>query len=282
MTVQTPYTRTFALEDISIRAGDGRTVDAYAAVFNTPTPIRDQDGEYDEIIDPAAFDRAIERARRTKGGWNVPVMFNHGMTIWSTPSERHSVPIGVLEELRAEPRGLFTRTRYHNSEPAREILEAIREQSITAYSFSGSFSRSTPALQLGAKYQSDRHTGKLPTVHRQESTLRELGPATFAAYPDAAIVGVRAEQAAMLLNTLSYDERQRLIEIFTRSGTPDDLPDDGTSDDSGLAADDLPLVHSARLPKEELELQSARFILRQQERQRQRAQSIVRQGENSA
>jgi HK97 family phage prohead protease len=276
----TPYTRTFALEDISIRAGDGRTVEAYAAVFNTPTPIRDQDGEYEEVIDPAAFDRAIERARRTKGGWNVPVMFNHGMTIWSTPSERHSVPIGVLEELRAEPHGLFTRTRYHDTEPAREILEAIREQSITAYSFSGTFNRSTPALQAGGSYTKDRRTGKLPTVRRQESTLRELGPATFAAYPDAAIVGVRAEQAAALLSSLSYDERQRLIEIF-RSGTPTDLPDDGTPDDSGLVADDLPLVHSARPPKEELELQSARFILRQQERQRQRAQSIVSQGENS-
>ena len=76
---QTPYTRSFALEDISIRAGgDGRTVDAYAAVFDTPSPIRDQDGEYEEIIDPAAFNRAIDHHSRSSH--KIPVMFNHGMT----------------------------------------------------------------------------------------------------------------------------------------------------------------------------------------------------------
>ena len=261
MTAPTPYTRSFALEDISVRAGDGRTVDAYAAVFNSPTPIRDQDGEYEEIIDPSAFDRAIDHARRTKGGWNIPVMFNHGMTIFQTPSERHSVPIGTLEEIRAEQRGLFTRTRYHKTGPADEVLEAIREGSITAYSFSGAFNRSTPALPVGDKYRPDRRTGKLTTVRRTESTLRELGPATFAAYPDAEIVGVRAEQAAMLINSMSYDERQRLAEIF-RSGTPMDPPDDGTPSDEGPAAEDPPPGHSDRSIKQELQAQRAQFLIR--------------------
>jgi HK97 family phage prohead protease len=276
----TPYTRSFALEDISIRAGgDGRTVDAYAAVFNTPAPIRDQDGEYEEVIDPAAFNRAIDHARRAKGGWNLPVMFNHGMTIWSTPSERHSVPIGIPEEIRADNRGLFTRTRYHRSQVADEVLEAIREGSITAYSFCGAFNRSDPAIPRGG-FRPDR-SGKLPTLRRMESTLREYGPAPFPAYTGAEIVGVRAEQAAALLGSLSYDERLRLIEIF-RTGTPTDPPDDGTPSNEDPAAEDPPPVHSTRPPKEELELQSARFILRERERQRQRAQSIVRQGAHNA
>src|SRR6516164_4047723 len=46
----TPYTRSFDLTDISVRAGgDGRTVEAYAAIFDAPSAIRDQDGDYDEI-----------------------------------------------------------------------------------------------------------------------------------------------------------------------------------------------------------------------------------------
>ena len=37
--------RCVALDDIAIqRGGDGRTVEAYAAVFDTPTEIRDQHG----------------------------------------------------------------------------------------------------------------------------------------------------------------------------------------------------------------------------------------------
>ena len=255
----TPYTRSFALEDISIRAGDGRTVDAYAAVFNTPVPIRDQDGEYEEVIDPAAFNRAIDHAKRAKGGWNLPVMFNHGMTIWSTPSERHSVPIGIPEEIRADSRGLFTRTRYHRSQVADEVLEAIREGSITAYSFSGAFNRSDPMVPRGG-FRPDR-SGKLPTLRRMESTLREYGPTPFPAYSGAEIVGVRAEQAAALLGSLSYDERLRLVEIF-RSGTLGDSPDVGTPSDEGPAADDPPSRHSTRSPKQELQARRAQFLIR--------------------
>ena len=56
-------TRTFPLEDIRIDpGGDGRTVTAYAAVFDTPTKISDFEGEYIERIHPAAFNKAIRDA----------------------------------------------------------------------------------------------------------------------------------------------------------------------------------------------------------------------------
>lgn len=241
------YTRSFALEDISVRSGgDGRTVEAYAAVFDMPAPVHDQDGDYEEVIDPAAFNRAIEHASRARGGWNIPVMFNHGTTIFGTPSERHSVPIGVPEEIRADNRGLFTRTRYHKTPAADEVLEAIREGSITAYSFSGQFRRSQPLVPRGGFRRS--MDGALPTVRRTESTLREYGPATFAVYSGAEIVGMRAEQAALILGSLSPDEMDRLATIF-RAGTPDfdedayveeDPPAHGTPERSGPAADDAP------------------------------------------
>jgi HK97 family phage prohead protease len=254
------YTRSFALEDISVRsAADGRVVEAYASAFNAPADVRDQDGEYIEIIDPAAFNRAIEHARRAKGGWNIPVMFNHGMTIFHTPSERHSVPIGVPEEIRADKRGLFTRTRYHNTPVADEVLEAIRDGSITAYSFSGVFRRSDPPVPRGG-FRPDR-SGDLPTVRRTESTLREFGPATFPVNAGAEILGVRAEQVAMLLSHLAPGELDRLATLIT-SGTHLDPPEAGTPEDSGPAAEDPPEGHSARSPKQELRARYAEFIRR--------------------
>lgn len=258
------YTRSFALEDISIRSGgDGRTVDAYAAVFNTPAAVNDADGEYEEIIDPAAFNRAIEHARRAKGGWNIPVMFNHGLTIWGTPSERDSMPIGVPEEIKADGRGLFTRTRYHRSERAEQALEAIREGSITAYSFTGQFHRSQPLVPRGG-FRAGRD-GKLPSVRRTESSLKEYGPTPFPVFAGAEVVGMRAEQAALMLSTLNPGERERLAEMF-RSGTPldpsADPPEPGTPDSSGPAAEDPPEGHSARSPKQMIQANRARFITR--------------------
>lgn len=255
------YTRSFALEDISVRSdGGGRTVDAYATVFNTPAPVRDADGEYIEEIDPVAFNRAIEHARRAKGGWSIPVMFNHGMTIFHTPSEIDSVPIGVAEEIRADTRGLFTRTRYHNSPRANEILESIKEGSINAYSFSGAFKRSDPAVPRGG-FRPGRN-GDLPTVRRTESTLREFGPATFPVYAGAEVVGVRAEQAAMLLSHLAPGELDRLAAIFA-SGTRLDPPEAGTPESSGSATEDPPKRHSARTTRQELAARRAQFLIRQ-------------------
>jgi HK97 family phage prohead protease len=264
-----PYTRSFPLEDISIKAGgDGRTVDAYAAVFNVPAKVRDVDGRYEEVIDPAAFNRTLEHARRSKG--SVPVLFNHGMTLYGTPSERYSVPIGVSEEIRADGNGLFTRSRFHRTQAADEILEAIRDGSITAYSFQGDFLRSEPLTPHGG-FRPDR-TGRLPTVRRTESTLREYGPGTFAYYPEAAIIGVRTEQIAALAHGgFTRDEALRFIDAMYQSGTPLDAadpPDDGTPDTSGPAAEDPPPATAARhsgrplTPREELQAQRAKFLVK--------------------
>jgi HK97 family phage prohead protease len=257
------FTRSFALEDISVRSGgDGRTVEAYATVFNTPADVRDADGEYVEVIDPSAFNRAIDHARRAKGGWNIPVMFNHGMTIFHTPSEIDSVPIGVVDEIRADKRGLFTRARYHDTPRANAVLESIREGSITAYSFSGAFRRSDPGVPRGGFRRSS--SGDLPTVRRMESTLREFGPATFPVYAGAEVVGVRAEQAAAILSRLAPGEIDRLADMFASSTRFDSL-EDGTPDlvidDEGPATEDPPEGHSVRSPKERLMARYAEFII---------------------
>ncbi len=187
----TDSTRSFPLEEIRINpGGDGRTVTAYAAVFDTPTPISDFEGDYIERIDPAAFNKTIRdsapQGKRTT--WLTRVLFNHGMTTYGTPSDRGSMPIGTPQDIRADSRGLLTVTRYNNTPLADEALDAIKSGSITAQSFQGRFVRSDKKGPFRADGE-----GELTVVTRQEVTLKEYGPAVFAAYPDAAIVNVRAQ-----------------------------------------------------------------------------------------
>lgn len=57
------YARSWALDDVQIlRTTDGRTVAAYAAVFDTPAEIRDKHGHYVEVIDRAASTGSLPTA----------------------------------------------------------------------------------------------------------------------------------------------------------------------------------------------------------------------------
>lgn len=249
------------LEVVSVRqGGDGRTVDAYAAIFNTPAPIRDQDGEYEEILDPSCFDRAIGDAKRSSG-WGIPVLFNHGLTIHGSPSPEDSMPIGTPLEIKADSKGLFTRTRFHDTPRARDALEAIREGSITAYSFAGKFVRSDPLIPRGG-FRPD-HAGRLPVVRRMSSTLREYGPATFPAYQGAEIVGVRAEQAAFMLSNMDPAERFRLADLLRNGDTPNlegEPGDTSSGEPEGTDQHAPPVRRPARSPRAELLANRARFI----------------------
>jgi phage head maturation protease len=265
------YVRSFPLEDIRIRSGgDGRTVEAYAAVFDTPAEIHDQDGHYTEVNDRVMFNRAISDAAPagSRTGWRVRVFYNHARTIYGTPSERGSMPIGTPLEIKADTRGLLTVTRYHRTALADEALELIREGAIDGYSFQGMYLRSSATDTAGRPitriprggFRPDP-AGKLVTVRRMESTLKEYGPTPFPAYVEAGVVGMRAEAAALLLSGLAPGERAQLAELI-RDGAPPDAPaeeadssDDQSSPDapddgSGLVADDPPSeqteAHSSR------------------------------------
>lgn len=227
------YHRWYALEDIRILrsadGGDGRTVEAYAAVFDTPARIADHEGEYLEEIDRTAFNRAIDHARRGRDGWNVRVLYNHGYTVQGTPSERFSIPIGVPVDIRPEQRGLLTLTRYNETPLGDEILEAVRSGSVTSQSFSGRIVRSDPALKPGQKYRPAG--GRLPLVRRLELGLREYGPTPFPAYADADILGVR----------MSTPPRDSDSGEATRAADPDGSTETpGTASHEAPAADDPP------------------------------------------
>lgn len=192
-------TRSFALEDIHIqRTGDGRTVEAYCAVFDSETEIHDHEGHYIEVIDPTAFNKVIRDAapQGPRRSWNVGVFYHHGKDLYGGASERGSVPIGVPLEIRPDSKGCLTVTRYNRNPLAEEVLEAIREGAITGQSFTGRIVRSTPSLSGSQRrrggYQPDGN-GRLQTVRRMELGLAEYGPTPLPAYRDPMLVGVRSQ-----------------------------------------------------------------------------------------
>lgn len=212
--MSTTFTRSYPLDDIRIRSGgDGRTVEAYAAVFDTPTEIRDQDGHYNEVIGRSAFDKTI-----AERGNKIGVFFNHGLTLHGTPSERHSMPIGTPVEVRADGRGILTVTKYNRTALADEVLEAINTGAITGQSFSGRMIQSNPRR---GPYRA--RGGELPTVTRNEIALREYGPTPFPAYEDASIVGVRALLEAYRVGAVDVYSPGEYSEY-------EDTPDDEATD----------------------------------------------------
>lgn len=242
------FTRSFPLLDLAIRSeGDGRTVEAYAAIWDTPTRVKDGQGKYLEQISRTAFDQTLAE----RGDKPFPVLFNHGLTVHGTPSDLDSMPIGAsIEPPRVDSRGLVTVSRYHNTERADQALEAIRSGAVTAQSFSGTWGESSPAVPRGGYHPT--RSGDLVLVTRRSVAMREYGPAVFAMYPGAQIMSVRsdlnsADQA--LLNMLlvqlaasdaaldpivdalcaadgALDAAQMVISKILQTPNPDDPEDD--------------------------------------------------------
>lgn len=255
-----PYFRSVPLEDISIRAGTGRDVEAYAAVFGVSAPVNDQDGRYTEELDPSCFNRAISDAapQGRRKDWRVGVFYHHGMTLFGAPSDRHSMPIGKTLDMKADSRGLWTLTRYNRTQLADEVLENIREGSISGYSFSGNFRRSDPPVPRGGF--SRRWHGELPHVRRLESTLTEYGPTPNPIYDEAGVVGMRAALGAMASDP---ELAMRMFSMFSASAPQDSLPDTGAPPDGDSPAEDShPLVRSGRSVKQEMQAARSAFLQR--------------------
>jgi len=206
------YARSWDLDDIAILRtkdghSDGRTVTAYAAVFDTPAEIQDQHGHYMERIDHRAFNRQLGL-----GIERVSVLYNHGLTAHGTPSSGlGSIPIGSPIEIKPDARGLRTVTRFNRSEMADGVLEAIRNNDIRGYSFRGRIYKSNPE-----RVPRVSRSGSLPTVTRMELGLTEYGPTFSPAYPEAGILAIRA---ALETNTFTEAERLEILRMLA-STTP--------------------------------------------------------------
>lgn len=233
------YSRAWTLENIEIvRSGDGRTVEAYAAVFDTPTEVNDTHGHYLEVIDRAAFNRTLNGG----AGRQAVCLYNHGMTLDGRPDSLGQVPIGTPLQLHADTRGLLTVTRFNRSALADSVLEAIRAGDIRSYSFRGRVFRSHPTRVPAAR------DGQLPTITRLELGLTDYGPTPVPYYEAAAVLAVRsAAQLAEDVAALDQAQRAELIRVLS-STTPPAGPDTTTATpDTGPGAEDPPRSgHSGR------------------------------------
>lgn len=236
-----PVERQYVLDDLHVRAdGTGRIVEAYCAVFNTRSEIRDQDGHYFEVNAPTSFDRTI--THKAPNGFGV--LFNHGRTIDGTPNPYATMPIGVPIEVKADEKGVFTATRYLDNPLADQVLDAINAGAIKAQSFSGRYTKSKRDF-------SSRTRDGIPTIHRLEVDMREYGPAVFAAYTDAAILGTRSADLFMRALLQSPSKVAEFLSQFEGLTTPNRDPEAFTSDTSPageLVSTDDPTHsrHSAR------------------------------------
>lgn len=292
------FVRSYPLEDIRILSraqgaeyADGRTVEAYVAVFDREAEIHDPEGHYLETIDRSAFNKAIHdsRPQGSRQAWRTSVFYNHGMTLYGTPSDKFSVPIGSPVDVRVEDRGLLTVTRYNKTPLADEILEAIGSGDITGHSFTGRIIRSDPQRPPSRRTGYQRSaTGTLQRVRRLELGLKEYGPTPFPAYIDAELVGVRSmlpTLAALLSTTQDFveepDPSGELAEV-TRSEADEPAGSD-TPEEGAVTDEPLPEEHSSRdsLLQRIAEAKTDRPGLtrdRATEARRARAQEIARSG----
>lgn len=249
----TDFVRSVALDDIRIRSGGtGRTVEAYAAIFDDPAEIVDQDGHYYEVNDPAAFNRSIQHH-----GGVFPVIYNHGMTLAGTASDRGSVPIGVSKEVRVDKRGVFTVSEYGTGPLAEEVLEQIRMGSVKAQSYGGRFLRSDPQRRPAGGYRASA-SGSLRTVRRLEIKMREFGPTPFPAFAGAAITGIRAQQLLGALLTAPADRRVALLQQLDDLVTPEEL--DAPADPAEETTTGTPEQGPADAPTEDPAARHSRSI----------------------
>lgn len=181
-------------------AADGRTLEGYAAVFDSVSRIDSWEGSWDETLARGAFKKTLRK--------KTPVLqFDHGRD-----ARTGSVPIGKVEDLSEDDTGLFVRARLFDNPVVEPVRQAIEGGAIDGMSFRFQVAREEWRDADGKKLKADQVFDLLwagvEGIQRtilEVDPLYELGPVVFPAY-DSTSVGVRS-----MLAQLAGDERKALI-----------------------------------------------------------------------
>ena len=216
---ETPQGSVRAVPFELVPAGDGLTLEGYAAVFNSPTRIANRFEDFTETIAPGAFARAIRANPK-------PVMqFDHG-----THPLLGSIPVGAIQSMREDDRGLFVSARIHDNWLTEPVRDAISEGSITGMSFR--FNAEGDQVE----WSDDRESRTV-----RDLDLHELGPVVWPAYTDTT-VSLRSKEFAAAIR----DEPELLhdlsIGILLANREQDSTEDDDptSDDDTDARTDEVP------------------------------------------
>lgn len=209
--------------------GDGRTLEGYAAVFDTPTQINSWEGTFSEKIAKGAFRKTLKE--------RTPVLqFDHGRDY-----RTGTVPIGAFDKIAEDDHGLSVLARLFDNPVVEPIRQAIEGRAITGMSFRFEIVRDEwrdtetgktikPGPDLWDALWDNDDPAKIERTIK-EVKLFEAGPVVFPAYAETS-VGVRD-----LLDRLSPDDRDRVLRELEREAeksTRDRDPEKGydrTDDD---------------------------------------------------
>jgi phage head maturation protease len=201
------------LDDIYIQrageGGDGRTVTAYAAIFNSPYEVHDQYGNYMETIERSAFNRHLGRYGMTR----TLCLYNHGMDLRGRSEAKYGIPLGTPLKIEPDNRGLLTVTRYNRGEVADLVLASVENGDIRSQSFRGGIFKSSPNAKAKLSRRPD---GSLPTVTRNELGISDYGPTPIAVNTQDMQFAVRS----LAQDFAALDEEQRAELIRALSSTP--------------------------------------------------------------
>lgn len=200
--------RAFGFEFDERAAGDGRTLEGYAAVFNSPTKIRDVGGDFEETILPGAFSRSLKT--------RTPILqWDHGKD-----PRVGTVPIGAIQNLAEDSTGLHVRARLFDNTVVEPVRQAIEARAIKGMSF-----------RFGVPAGGD----EWPTRDQRnvrDADVHELGPVAFPAY-DTTSVSVRSllaqcdvDERRALIRELA-DELRQYVDLTDLTGRPDARSDGG-------------------------------------------------------
>jgi HK97 family phage prohead protease len=209
--------RTYDLDDFDVkRSGPkGRTVTAYAAVFDQETEIRDVHGHYFEGIHRSSFNRTLSR-----GINRVNVFYNHGYDLSGKPNGLLAVPFATPIEIKPDGRGLLTISRYNDGELADAVLAAWEGGQIRGQSFRG---RVYDSRTKGKRAGLDR-------IERTELGLKEYGPTYSPAYEGAGLVAIRSqEDLAELIRSMISEITGTPSASPVESGATSETSEPGTS-----------------------------------------------------
>lgn len=173
--------------DFDATTGDGRTLEGYAAVFGQSARISATHGDFDETIRPGAFARSLRN--------KVPVLqWEHGRD-----PRVGMVPIGAIDEIREDNKGLFVRARLFDNPVVEPIRQAIAGKAVKGMSFRFNVAKGGDVWQSGrSRYGVD----KRDVI---DANLPEVSPVVFPAY-DNTTVSVRS-----ILSSFGAEERAALV-----------------------------------------------------------------------